>query len=91
MIFYLSSVLNIQQTPVVVTALIHALETPCSVFEPGLRERLSALPLGALKKGRGKAGARRVVRPSFNDLGGLRLGSETRLVTVSPWIHAIAF
>ena len=45
---------------------------PSTVPNSGLRERLSALPLGALKEERSKVGIRRVIRPSFNDLGGLR-------------------
>ena len=57
---------------------------PVLFSSTGLRERLAALPFGRLREGRNKAGTRRVIRPSFNDLGGLRLISETRWLRRPP-------
>ena len=55
----------------------------------GLRERLSALPLGALKEERSKAGIRRVIGPSFNDLGGLLPSAETLKRRRPPWVATL--
>ena len=57
--------------------------------KPGLRERLSALPLGALKEERSRAGIWRVIGPSFNDLGGLLPSAETLKRRRPPWVATL--